>query len=72
MEDVVEGMNNERAQDAIKNDCMVWVVRAYKFHHPSFRNCLVAFLYAVIDKAGSDYLQVPTLVNLTLFEYPAI
>lgn len=47
-------------------------MRAYKFHHPSFRNTLVAFLYAVIDKAGSDFLQVPTLVNLTLSEYPEV
>lgn len=56
MEDLVKYMNVERAHDSIKNDCMSRVVRAYKFHHPSFRNSLVEFLYAVIDKAGSDYL----------------
>lgn len=72
MEDVTKAMNQDRARDAVKNDCLIRVVRAYKFHHPSFRNTLVAFLYAVIDKAGSDYLQVPTLVNLTLSEYPEV
>ena len=72
MEAVNKNMNHERALDAIENDCLIRTVRAYKFHHPSFRNCLVEFLYAVIDKVGSDNLDVAKLVNLTLTEYPAI
>ena len=37
-----------------------------------FRNTLVEFLYAVIDKAGSEHIDVSKLINLTLTEYPAI
>ena len=72
MESIWKNMNQERAQDSIENDCLMRVVRAYKFHHPSFRNTLVEFLYAVIDKAGSDYLDLSKLVSLTLWEYPAV
>ena len=72
IDDVIKEMCRDRAYDAVRNDCMTRVVRAYKFHHPSFRNSLVEFLYAVIDKAGSDLLDVPSLINLTLTEFPAI
>lgn len=72
MESLCKNMNQERAQDAIENDCLLRTVRAYKFHHPSFRNTLVEFLYAVIDKAGSDYIDLSKLVSLTLCEYPAV
>lgn len=72
MDDMCKHMNKERAQDAIDNDCLLRVVRAYKFHHASFRNTLVDFLYSVIDKAGSDNLDLPKLINLTLCEYPAV
>lgn len=66
MEGISKQMNPERAQDAIENDCLLRVVRAYKFHHSSFRNALVDFLYAVIDKAGSQNLDLSKLINLTL------
>lgn len=66
MEDLSKKMNPERAKDAVENDCLLRVVRAYKFHHSSFRNALVDFLYAVIDKAGSENLDLSKLVNLTL------
>lgn len=72
MESVAKHMNQERAQDAVENDCLVRIVRSYKFHHASFRNTLVEFLYAVIDKVGSDYIDVSKLINLTLCEYPAV
>ena len=72
MDDLVKAVDKDRAVDAIKNDAMARTVRAYKYHHPSFRNTLVEFLYALVDKAGSDLLDVPSLVNLTLSEFPAI
>ena len=65
-------MDEERAHDALKNNCLGKVVRAYKFHHPTFRNTLVEFLYAVIDKAGNRNLEVATMVNLTLADYKVI
>lgn len=65
-------MNQERAQEAIENDCLLRTVRAYKFHHASFRNWLVDFLYSVLDKAGTEYIDVSKLINLTLSEYPAV
>ena len=33
---------------------------------------MVEFLYAVIDKAGSEYLDLSKLISLTICEYPAV
>jgi len=41
----------ERSYDVLRNDGLQRVVRAFRFHHPSFRTTLEKFIESVIDKS---------------------
>jgi len=65
MDYMVRYMNKDRAKDALENECLNRIIKAYKVHHPSMRQILQRFVEVTIDQ-GFDSFEIAKLINIAI------
>lgn len=71
IEAMAGAMNEARAFDVLKNNGVTRILKAFNYHSPTFQPTVTLFLTRVVEH-GRKYLDIPTLISMTLCPYPTV
>ena len=64
-------INESAAKEWINANGISRIMKAYNYHAPNYQSSVAAFWYAICTK-GLKYLDIPTVISLSLCPYPSL
>lgn len=68
---ITDYLNEIAAKNLIKAKAVTRIMKAYNYHAPNYQSSIAAFMEALLDK-GMNFLDIPTIISVSLCPYPAL